>query len=336
MSDTTRKLMLNLDSSNLWSSNVIQLMNSQQERLNEILKPSIFESLIEQQNKITNSFGQSALDTIIKQQEQFTNIFNTSAIDILTKQQESLINAASFSSINAITKQFSSLHNISGLSAFDSIIKKHEKYSSLLNSSLLNSINLAPNILTNLTTISSIAESFQRDALFPDIVKKMEESFSYNLLHELKQENVTLEETIEIAQESFAKQINNIPRSLISFEGMVQLLFAIMLFIHAQTSSQESEENITRKIEVLENNLMAQMSKLISEDEAAVYYVVKRIVHLRTDHTTKSFIIGKLYPNQRVELIERNSKWIYVKYFDYVDGLPKMGWVYKKNLKMQK
>lgn len=44
--------------------------------------------------------------------------------------------------------------------------------------------------------------------------------------------------------------------------------------------------------------------------------------------------VAVLYPNQKVRLEKSAHRWIYVEYFDYIEGIPKMGWVNKKYLKM--
>ena len=101
-------------------------------------------------------------------------------------------------------------------------------------------------------------------------------------------------------------------------------------------SALESEERINSNIEGLEERVMAQLEKVMPANEEAVYYVVKRTVNLRAHKNTKSSIISVLFPNQHVELIKRDSKWIYVKYFDYIDGVERIGWVCKKYLKLNK
>jgi uncharacterized protein YgiM (DUF1202 family) len=57
------------------------------------------------------------------------------------------------------------------------------------------------------------------------------------------------------------------------------------------------------------------------------------MTYLRSQTSAKSSIIAKLHPNQKVALIRSQQEWIYVEYFDYIEAIPKMGWVYEKRLK---
>ena len=40
-----------------------------------------------------------------------------------------------------------------------------------------------------------------------------------------------------------------------------------------------------------------------------------------------------LLPKQKSRLVQRRHKWIYVEYFDEIEGIPKYGWANKKYLK---
>lgn len=313
MSDLLNKLSIGkMSGSSLFSSTALEAIQKQQNQLTKLLEP----------------FGIA----IIKQNDQFRSIFHSSVFESLKKQQKLLMSPA----IEAIQSEQIRIDNLLRSSIFDSMFKEEKALSRLLSSSIHNSIRIAPSILSDLSKINSFAESLRQASKYPDILKSIEESFSLSLLQKLKNEDITLDDTIQIVEESFSKKLECTPHSLISFEGMVQLFIAFMLFIYAQTLSLESEENIIKRMEQFESHMIEQLVQLVPNDEPAVFYIVKRTVNLRASNSTKSSIISLLYPNQRVELIERNSKWIYVKYFDYIDGVPKMGWVYKKYLRMEK
>ena len=42
---------------------------------------------------------------------------------------------------------------------------------------------------------------------------------------------------------------------------------------------------------------------------------------------------ARLYPNTRVKLIVEKHKWLYVEWTDYLEAIPRYGWVNKKYLK---
>jgi hypothetical protein len=63
-----------------------------------------------------------------------------------------------------------------------------------------------------------------------------------------------------------------------------------------------------------------------------IYYIVQRPVNVRIKPSNKSNKLDILYPNNKVRLIKSRHKWIFVEYFDFIEGIPKTGWVYKKYL----
>lgn len=67
-------------------------------------------------------------------------------------------------------------------------------------------------------------------------------------------------------------------------------------------------------------------------EDKSIYYAVKRKLELKVNPKFQSSTIAVLYPNQIVRLVKRQHKWIYVEYFDYLEGIPKNGWVNKKYL----
>ncbi len=313
----------------------IESLKKQQSQISDLIRPSLLDSILKQQNQLSKMLDSSGFNAIRKQQEQFSNMFNSSVFEGIKNQQmldNSLIDKSTLAALHNERLNFKSLVNPS---VFDSILTKQNKLGSLLSSTVLNSIKIAPSILTKLSSISAISKSFQNQSIYADMLKTAEQSFSFELLQELAKEDITLDDTIDLVQDSFSKKLEQTPRGLISFEGMVQILFAIILFIYAQAATIESEENISKKFEELESSVMNQMLQLLPRNDEAKYYIVKRTVNLRAKFNTKFTVISVLYPNQRVELIKRNKKWIYVKYFDHISGIPKMGWVYKKYLKME-
>ena len=64
-----------------------------------------------------------------------------------------------------------------------------------------------------------------------------------------------------------------------------------------------------------------------------IYYVVLREVQVKANPSFKSPSVGSLFPNSRVKLISTKHKWVYVEWFDYLEGIPRYGWVSKKYLK---
>ncbi len=68
-------------------------------------------------------------------------------------------------------------------------------------------------------------------------------------------------------------------------------------------------------------------------EKAEIYYVVKREFDVRANPTFKSMKFGRLFPNTKVKLITEKHKWVYIEWTDYLEAVPRYGWVDKKYLK---
>ena len=152
------------------------------------------------------------------------------------------------------------------------------------------------------------------------------------------------------------EKIKSLPKDRISSEGL-QTLIAVLALIcnliqvyfnlhqyedskassEVQTrilhQSEEQTETLSRLAEAV-NRIISRTEQLVPAVDPNVYYVVERPVCVKVKFTTTSPTISKLYPNQKVRLIQRKHEWIYVEYFDYLDAVPRNGWVLKKYLKI--
>lgn len=106
-------------------------------------------------------------------------------------------------------------------------------------------------------------------------------------------------------------------------------MFAITL-----QSSKEEEERIIKAIEKIEEPLINFIEERENTDSSETYFFVNSSVNLRALPNTESSIITVLHPNQRVELIKQQDEWLYIKYFDHLDGAPRIGWVYHRYLSL--
>lgn len=143
-----------------------------------------------------------------------------------------------------------------------------------------------------------------------------------------------------------------------SIQNYLSILLTILIFLYSLQSNFESEKKdlqrykeLNARVDSLETTVVSQgfiMKNQLSSIEKnlqdiassnqkdVVEYVVIRPVELRTKSNSSedSYVISVLQPNQKVELLKRKGMWIYVGYFDYVEDIPKTGWVRKKYLKM--
>lgn len=108
-----------------------------------------------------------------------------------------------------------------------------------------------------------------------------------------------------------------------------QLYYAKLQYDDAKQSSQSNDQKYFEFMEIL-NRIAKGFNKEPEKDNT--YYAVQRTLELKVKPKFKSPTIAVLYPNQQVQLVESYHKWIYVEYFDYLDGIPKYGWANKKYL----
>ncbi|MFW5431650.1 MAG: SH3 domain-containing protein [Methylophilaceae bacterium] len=122
--------------------------------------------------------------------------------------------------------------------------------------------------------------------------------------------------------------------SLLSVEFYLSIVFTIVLYLMAQSSSEESDKLLFERLDRLEHTLLESYNAAAEKEVNASFYVVKKNVPFRKGPSTKHEIITILFSNQKVKLVTRNSKWIKVEYYDHIDDSSKQGWVHKKRLKL--
>lgn len=111
--------------------------------------------------------------------------------------------------------------------------------------------------------------------------------------------------------------------------GSGQFYYSKLQYDEAKASSEINDQRYSELVGIL-NRITENLNK--KDEKNTTNYVVRRTVELKVKPKFKSYTIAVLYPNQQVQLINSSHKWIYVEYFDYLDGIPKYGWVNKKYL----
>lgn len=211
------------------------------------------------------------------------------------------------------------------ISAFNEF-QKQERY--------LNSIIESPAFKT---IFISAADLYNRNKLL-DLVPQ---TFAAQIIAELDDAFGGIEETnadhlVNSIEEIIEEKCKRLKPNRISFEGMLQIMLAVILFVYSIHLSNKTEENLTNRLFQAEQLILKSIESLKPEDGKEVFYVVERPVKIRLKPSTKSPVITVLHPNQRVSLINSKGKWIYIEYFDYIEALPKSGWACKKYLKRLK
>lgn len=190
----------------------------------------------------------------------------------------------------------------------------------------------------SLPALQSISNAAIRYFDSTSAFNRFPESFIGQILYQLQsipdiEDMEDVEREASNIEKSFIEKIGSLRPDFISREGMIQILVAIIIFWCQMHEGMKTEHLILDVIKQTELRLAERIETLRPEESKEVFYVVlSRPAQLRNHPTTRKPVIEVLFPNQRVSLIAADGKWIYVKYFDYIDGVPKSGWVLKKYL----
>lgn len=181
-----------------------------------------------------------------------------------------------------------------------------------------------------------------------DIIKNIKElsnSFAVELastIYRIIEDSKTDENAFSEFEDLVENKVKEQPNSKASLElimfiltflsflvGSGQLYYAKLQYEDAKQSSKINDQRYSELIKIL-INIAENLGERSKKNETN--YVVQRTVELKVKPKFKSYTIAVLYPNQEVQLVESSHKWIYVEYFDYLDGIPKYGWANKKYL----
>ena len=155
---------------------------------------------------------------------------------------------------------------------------------------------------------------------------------------------------LEGLEELIEEKIAELPRDKVTAQGLYKSLLetVIVLLAVAEVGGvayqiHQGKQQATQQIasETKDDARWAQAleflkqtaentAKLVPENDPGNYYVVEREVVLRVKPKPKAAKIVILFSNQRVLLVKDNHKWIYIEYFDYLEGIPRYGWAMKK------
>jgi hypothetical protein len=165
------------------------------------------------------------------------------------------------------------------------------------------------------------------------------ESFVGQMLDHLQSiADLETAEDVEVAAAKleglFNQRVSVLRRDFITREGMIQMLLALVILWYQMYQGVKTEQRIIDVISQTESRLLERIETLSPPESKELFYMVlHRGAQLRAHPSMKRPIVEKLYPHQRVSLLATKGKWIHVKFFSYVDGVPKSGWALKKYLK---
>lgn len=128
-------------------------------------------------------------------------------------------------------------------------------------------------------------------------------------------------------------KIEELKPNSINYWALFNFALSIFFFLYPLYEGQKTEQRITDSVNQTRAEIIKEIEKLKPANIEEIYYVIEREAKLRNQPRPKSVVIQILPPNQRVKLIQTKHEWIYVEYFDYIEGVPKNGWLLKKYAK---
>lgn len=203
----------------------------------------------------------------------------------------------------------------------------------------MRSILEAGNFVALNASLGNFRHSFAADLLgkFPIAESDPEAELDETQLEELREK-----------QEAFVSflldKLRDLDPAWINFIAFFSVALAIGTFAWQEHSNYQMEMRLMSaitgtKTELSQQNreikdqITKELERLIPETPEPTLYVVKRTARLKLNVKPHSETVAILPVNQPVELLAKRGKWIYVEFFDYLEGIPRQGWVLKKYLK---
>lgn len=147
-----------------------------------------------------------------------------------------------------------------------------------------------------------------------------------------KVEAIVEEKFAESSDSSFTTQ-----NTLALVISLLSLIAVIYFNIHSASISEESAKLQQIRFDQLLKIIEKSTANITPKDkDIETYYVAEREFDVRANPTFKSMKFGRLFPNTKVKLVARKHKWMYIEWTDYLEGVPRYGWVNKKYLKKLK
>ncbi len=196
------------------------------------------------------------------------------------------------------------------------------------------------------TLLSDFQSSLNKSHLFEQI-NVIRDSFAGNLalafrdvIESSENQQEALDKVEAIVEEKFAQSSDSsftTQNTLALIVSLLSLIVALYFNSHNASISQESTESQQIRFEQLLKVIekIAENTSRGSEN-SETYYAVEREFDVRANPTFKSMKFGRLFPNTKVKLITEKHKWVYIEWTDYLEAVPRYGWINKKYLKKLK
>ena len=290
------------------------------------------EEAVKHQNRLINSFGNSFVDSLAKQMEVLSksaNVFYNIQSSIFTgleqhmKRQMKLAESLSVGFTKMVLPQ---------INLFDSFAQQiADSHKNILQ-------NLSVNIVKSIGPMQSLIDSYDLDKVVQQINILKEAKYEMNFgqsvilsIDDIKRQR-DYEQVILTIEELLKTHIEKNPKSIVASSSFQNLLYFLLSIIIAVYLSNQQEANIIRSINDTSQRIEKKIEEITPKKDDANIYIVRTKLNVRKGSNSKSLILDTLFQNNKVEVVKEENDWFYVEYFDFVEGLPKTGWVYSKYL----
>lgn len=182
-----------------------------------------------------------------------------------------------------------------------------------------------------LPAIESFADQLSEISRNFEALRQFQSTFAGQLLEITRDLAIApegeVEERVENLAEFLGTHLAESKSGPISLEGYVQIILALILYIHGVVGVQQSEERLMKHL----SNIAAQLEAIAAvepvERTPELRLVSASSLRIRSGPSTESRIVGKLTRNALVRIINKEKSWAHVEYFDFVEGRTCEGWV---------
>lgn len=152
------------------------------------------------------------------------------------------------------------------------------------------------------------------------------------------------EEVLGKIESLFEEKVGLLPQNQFSREFVINLFLSVLITIiqlwYSHYLSEQSSVELNSlfretfyRLEKIENKFENFNLDDESMEDDEIYYLVQRTTSVHNRPNFNSLAVDYLSSKTKVRLIKTKHKWIYIEYIDYLEVIPRYGWVNKKYLK---
>jgi len=166
----------------------------------------------------------------------------------------------------------------------------------------------------------AIARSFAAD----DLLTKME-----MLAHA---DRAGQEELIDRVFDALLDVLAQLPRGTSALRFFIKLLMFVVPWLHTTVSSRETEERLTKRIDDLQQEVLAALKTNVAGLPQRTLLAATRPLCLRASGNSKAAVLARVAGGDVFELVSEGDRWTLVEYYDPGTNTIIRGWVYTRYL----